>query len=255
MLFLLIRPVLLAALRDRLLLALPLFMAAAAAMASFISYASLTEQQEMRAAVAGGSVRLIVVAGLVLFVVFHVRRSFDSREVEMLLSRPISRSTYVLACMAAFGALALLMALVAVAVVAMVAAPSPLGLALWGVSLVMELWVMAAAALFFSLSLPTATVSALVCGGFYVLARMIGVVLGAAHMGDPMRILHLADRIMDYVAVVVPRLDLFGQSSWLVYGYHGGAGEAPLWLLVVHGVGYVTLLVAAAVVDLRRREF
>ena len=57
---------------------------------------------------------------------------------------------------------------------------------------------------------------------------------------------------MELISVIMPRLDLFTQTRWLVYGI---GGEVGLTSIAVQSMVYVSLLTAAAVFDIRRRKF
>ena len=90
------------ALRDRLFLAFLVLTALAAGIGMFIGGAAIVEKRELSVAYVATATRLIMVIGLVLFVCFYLRRSFESREVELMLSRPISRTAFVLAHVISF---------------------------------------------------------------------------------------------------------------------------------------------------------
>lgn len=62
----------------------------------------------------------------------------------------------------------------------------------------------------------------------------------------------IAVPLSDLVALLVPRLDLFAQTRWLVYG------PGPVDSMIVLGAQtllYVALLLLAAMFDLRRKRF
>lgn len=244
-----------AALRDRLVLVLGLLLAAAAGFAWLFGLAAALEQREMAAAVAGGTLRPLVVFGLVLYVVFRIRRGVEGGELEWTLTRPLPRHTYVLAHLSAVAGLGLGFVVIAALAVLVTADPPLIGLAWWTASLFLESILMAAVALFFALALPSAAGGVLATLGFYVLTRFLGVLLGIA-AAEPTSLLSLAaGRAMQVVALALPRLDLFGPSVWLVHGPTGADAEAGLGLLAAQSLIYTVLVTAAAVIDLNRREF
>ena len=266
----LIAYILASALRDRLFLALLVLVALAAALAVFIGDTAIVEKWELEVAYVAVATRLILVAGLVLFVCFHVRRSFENREVELILSRPISRTNYVLAYGISLVILSFLAVMIATIVIWLMARPEPGPLAQWGLSLLLECTIMVLAALFFSLALASAVTTVLACFGLYVLARMIGLLTGIAETtGGEEWHLELIARLMEAISVVIPRLDLFGQTEWLVHGIGGEGGmvalavpfvAAPVTVpiiavIVLQGLIYAPLLLTAAIFDMRRRQF
>ena len=246
--------VLMAALRDRLIISLVILVATGASLAVFIGSSAVVEKSLFAAVFTAAGLRFAGVAGLVLFIVFYMRRAFDTKDVEFLLARPLSRPAFLLSHAAAFSVLAIF---VAGAVVIAVAVMLPQGtgldaLALWGASLAVEFIIMANAALFFSMVLSSAVGGVLATGGLYVLARLMGEILGVLGVAQPLPLYSLLSYVMKTVALIVPRLDLMGQTSWLIYGVGGGVNIS---FVLMQGVIYSSLLVCAALVDLIRRQF
>lgn len=246
--------VLMSALRDRLVMALVLLCIVGAALSVFTGSAAIIEREQFSMVFAAGGLRLAGVAGLVLFIVFHMRRSFDSKDVEFLLSRPIGRVAFILSHALAFSILALLVAAaVSVSIVAVNPASMGFGHALWVTSYAVELVIMANAALFFSMVVTSAAGSAMAVFGLYILGRLMGQLLGIAGAGVEWMPFPILENAMNIVAMVTPRLDLLSQTSWLVYP--DNVGQVGLGFILVQGAFYTVLLVCAAIIDLRRRQF
>lgn len=249
----LVRYVLTAALRDRLYLAIILAIAVGASLSLFIGSAAVIESSAFVVVFCAAGLRFVAVAGLVLFVSFYIRRSFESRDAELLLSRPVSRFSFLLSHAAAFSVLAAVTALMVGTALFLMAPHKPTpGLFLWGSSMAVELVIMANAALFFAMVLGSAVAAALASGGLYVLARMIGDLLGIAQAYSAEGGSGILTQILQVISMVVPRLDLMAQSSWLVYGPEDSIG---FLFLLVQLVLYSALLIGAALVDLTRRQF
>ena len=248
--------VLMAALRDRLVLSLILLIAVGTSLAVFIGSSAVVEKGMFAVVFTGAGLRFAGVAGLVLFVVFYIRRAFDTKDVEFLLARPLSRTAFLLSHAAAFCMLAVL---VACAVTLSVLVLMPHGVArvpvlLWGTSLIAEFVIMANAALFFSMILSSAVGGILATAGLYILSRLMGEILGVLDAAQQLPLYNLLSTIMKLVSVIVPRLDLMGQTSWLLYGT---AGESAVgyYFIVGQAAVYSALLIMAALVDLMRRQF
>lgn len=268
----LVRFILTAALRDRLMITLLVMIVLGASLATFLGGASVSEEASFALVFGAGGLRFLGVIGIVLFVSFYMRRSFETKEVEFLLSRPVSRMTFLFSHALAFMLLALAVALAVAAAVFFLGKPDPGGLAAWGGSIAIELSIMAVTSLFFSLVLSSAAGSALAALGVYVLSRMIGVLIGIAALPPGNVVFLVLNKIMDAVSVIVPRLDLMGQTSWLVYGVEG-AGDVGLLLragdyartlvstlgitgfTLTQGVLFIGLLLAASAYDFSRRQF
>jgi hypothetical protein len=131
---------------------------------------------------------------------------------------------------------------------------------------------MAVASLFFSMVLSSAAGSALATLGLYVLSRLVGTLLGIAALPPDKTVYALLNNAMDIISIVIPRLDMMGQTSWLVYGVEGSGGVGYLTrsgafahMMMAHlgiegfmaaqGVLFVALLLSASAYDFMRRQF
>ncbi len=249
----LLRYILVTALRDRLFLALPVMLALGAALVIFLSGNAIIEQREMAAALFGAGSRILIIAGLVLFVCFHIRQAMTGGEIALILSRPISRGAFVLIYSASLMIVGFICVAVGIVLVWFCAQPPLYGLVVWGLSLALETMLMIMAAVFFGLILDSAVACALACLGFYVLARMSGL-LGAL-AGKAGEIGGL-DLILGYgfnlISLIIPRLDFFSRSEWLVYGWDGG--EPGLFWAVLQSLAFIPLILAAAMIDFSRKR-
>jgi ABC-type transport system involved in multi-copper enzyme maturation permease subunit len=268
----LVKYILTAAARDKLMITLLLMIALGAALAVFLGGAGITEKESFALVFGAAGLRFLSVIGVVLFCCFYMRRCFETKEVEFLLSRPISRVTFLFSHAAAFMVLALAIAAAVVAVVFFLGKPDRGGLVAWGLSIGVENIIMAVASLFFSMVLSSAAGSALATLGLYVLSRLIGTLIGIAALPPEKPVFAVLNNVMDLISVVVPRLDMMGQTSWLVYGLEGSggigylerAGSLPHQMmehlgitgfLMTQGVLFVGLLLAASSFDFTRRQF
>jgi hypothetical protein len=210
--------VLTAAVRDRLITTFVFLLLIATSMATFLGSAAVTEQDQFSLVYASGTLRFAGVLCLILFISFHIRRSFESKEVEFLLSRPISRLTFVLSHIAAFFVLAFFIAAIVAGIVFASSAPDVYGWSVWSISLFVEFAIVSILAMFFAMVLSSAAGAALACLGFYALARMMGMVLGIAVLPAEGVLDDVLGYIVELISVFIPRLDLMAQTSWLVYG-------------------------------------
>jgi hypothetical protein len=250
----LIRYVLMAALRDRLVLTLSLLIVLGSCLSVFLGSSAVVEADQFSLVFAAGGLRMAGAIGLVLFAVFHVRRSFDGKDVEFLLARPISRTAFILSLSAAFSILALILGLaVGLAIAILAGGKLGEGHFLWIFSLIMEFMIVINAALFFSMVVSSASGAAFSVIGLYVLGRLMGELLGDAQHSVGMAFAQFSRPLMNGISMFMPRIDLFAQTTWLVYP-QGGHNVGYAFILL-QGLLYSGLLVCAAVIDLRRRQF
>ncbi len=250
--FPLVRYVLMGAVRDKLVVSLLVLLALGCSLAVFVGSAAVIEKDRFALVFAAGGLRMAGVLGLVLFVVFFVRRSFDGKDVEFLLSRPISRPAFLYSYALAFSILALVLSL-GIGLCLFAVGPHLFGAGhvLWIASIAAENIIMVNTALFFSFYMSSATSAAMSTLAFYVLARMMGQLLGIV---DSSLIVDTGPMAMavQFVSVVTPRLDLLGQTSWLIYGVGEGIG---LGFVFLQGLLFCALVTLAGLLDLLKRQF
>lgn len=250
------RYVLLTAIRDRFPVAILVALVAITALGVLIAASTLAEGAQTGLAFIGEFDRAALVLGLVTFVCFHVRGLHETREIEAILSRPISRIAFVVAYYSAFAVLAAVLSLLTAPLMMAALGANGIGLAMWVASLVLEMWITLSLALFCAMALSSATAAVMVTLGFYLLGRTARFFLAIAVSGtgasDQEGINQGAHGVMAIIAAIMPRLDLFGQSRWLIYGPGGGWGVG---ILLLQTAIYVPLLLAATARDLEVRRF
>lgn len=256
-----IRYTLLTAIRDWLYLGILLLASCSIFLSIFLGSTALSEQGFMSTAYIGGSCRMIVVVGLILFVCFHVRRSFENKEVELILTRPISRVKFVLAYFTGFAILAFTMVLplgllmLAMQKIGMIWA-SPLGIFFWSASFYMECLIVMAFAFFAALMLTSAVSSVLATFAFYFLSRIFGFFL--ISMQNPASLMRgskfgmVTEQILNVIGIFIPRLDMFSKSDWLTYGVQ----DYNLFVLFYAStLIYLPFLLMMALLDFVRKQF
>ncbi|MCK5374738.1 MAG: hypothetical protein KAJ40_05595 [Alphaproteobacteria bacterium] len=241
-----------AALRDKLMLSLAIVLIVGASLATFLGSAAIVEKSQFTVIFAGASLRIVSILGLVLFVVFFIRRAFESKEIEYLLSRPVGRLSIIFSFALAFSLLCILLG-VGVGVCVYAVSPQLFGYGhiLWVGSIIVEAVIMVNIALFFSMYISSASSAAMSTLGVYVLGRLMGQLLGIvdSEIVDSHGIYSMA---MQMVSVITPRLDLLGQSSWLIYGVQDNYNFV---YALCQGAIYSLFVLLAACFDFVRREF
>lgn len=242
-----------AAIRDRLLLGLAFLLVMAASLSVFMGSAAVTEQDQFAAVFAAGSIRLMNAIGLTLFIVFFIRRCFEMRDIEFMLSRPIGRLKLVLSYSAGFSVIAVALGLVSgICIIALSPHLYSDGHLLWTLSLIVENIIVVNVALFFSMILSSAASCAFACLGYYILARMSAELLGVVEGGKNLFNSDVLEFGLQGISMLIlPRLDLLTQTSWLIYGTEG----IGLGFILMQGVFYTGVVLSAALLDMRYRQF
>lgn len=248
-----IRYILLTALRDWLFIGLAVGILLAAAISATLGGTAFLEEREMTLTFASGSSRLILMIGLIVFVCFHIRHAFDTKEIDVILSRPISRASLVVAYWLGFALVSLLLVMPVAAVIGLIGPGDAGGYVGWCLSLALEGCLVVALALFSAFTLKSAVASVLACMGFYVLSRMMAFFVMTADSS----VLHgqeyvLLKYALTAISVLVPRLDFFSKSEWLVYGFN----TSQDWMVfAIQAAIFIPLLLLASIADFRRKQF
>jgi hypothetical protein len=242
-----------AAIRDKMILALVLALAVSSSLSVFMGSVAVIEQDQFSIVFAASGIRLAVVFGLILFVVFYIRRSFDAKDIEFLLCRPLTRFQFLLSYALSFILLALIMTVAqGVCLYVLGANIFAEGQLLWLASIAAENIIMVGVALFFSMIMSSAATASMACLGFYTLTRMMGHILGVIDSDLAFPGSEILSYIMQAISIVMPRLDLMGQSSWLIYGV--GEGIDLAFVFIQAAIFSIFIFLAAAI-DLVRRQF
>lgn len=240
--------------RDRLVLSFLALLVVATCLSIFIGSTAVIEARQFTLVFSAGGLRIAGVAGIVLFVVFFIRRAFDTKDIEYLLSRPISRFSFVVSHAIACSVLAFAAATL-ISITLFIVVPNNTideGFWLWAISLITELVIMANVAFFFAMVLTSAVSSALAVFALYIMARMMGTLLGVIHAGLTFPGADIFSAVFQFVSLIVPRLDLMAQTSWLIYGVEDAIGFG---FVLTQLIVYTAMIVAATYVDLKRRQF
>lgn len=254
-----IRYTMITALRDLLFIGLLAVILIAIFVSSFLGGTALTEQHQMIISYVSGSIRLILTTGLIIFVCFHVKRLFDNKEIEFILSKPISRKSFVISYWMSFAILSLILTICVTIFVGLFTKPNFYGLLTWGSSLACENLLIVAFALVSALILKSAVASVLSTLCFYFLSRMMGFFVVA--IKNPFNInMPTANSFLEWISqwiveltsILLPRLDLFAKTKWLIYGIDK---QHELSIFLLQSLIYICLLLTMAILDFNRKQF
>jgi len=240
------------ALRTRLLILTLAFAVGGALLARFLERVAIADSDAIRTGIMASQFRVAAVVLLASFVIVsHVRESND-KGLELLLSFPIPRHVYLLGRLLGHLGCAAWLALLFALPLALFA---PLGpLLAWTLSLWFELSLIATASVFCVITLNQITAALTAVMAFYLFARALPalqLIAGSQIAVDSGTSTRLIGQVLDAIAFVTPRLDLFTRAPWLIDA-PPSAGD----VLSVAGqtATYVLLLCAASLFDLHRKN-
>jgi hypothetical protein len=220
-------------------------------LAAFLSQVALTESLALQAAIVAGVLRASAVFLVAAHVAGSVLREINDKGLELMLSLPLTRSAHYLGRLAGFAAVGAVLAVLFALPLLLWARPLAVGA--WALSLALEAALVAAAALFFSMSLAQPVPAIAATAGFYLLGRAMGTVqaIAAGPLAEDTVVQTIARWSLDAVALLFPRLDAVTRTEWLLYGLPSPAAYAT----ALGGLAlYAALLSAAGLFDFHRRS-
>ena len=241
------------AVRTRLPLLTLVLIAALLAASFFVREIAIAESARFQTAFYAAAMRFAIVFVAALYVVASIAREFQDKGLDVMLALDLPRSHYIVGKLAGFLAIAAVLACV-------VAAPLiPLAgfaaVAAWSASLALELAVVVAFSLFCAVTFNQLMPALSVVMAFYLFARALTAMrlIGANPIAGAQTLSHeVMTWLVEALALVVPALDEWTRTAWLV-------DKAAAWPsmpeIALHGALFVTIVAAAAVFDMHRKNF
>lgn len=220
--------------------------------AYFAQQLAITESARVQIVFSATASRLVAVFVLSLYILTSVVREFNDKGLELTLSFDLRRADYILGRLLGFMLIALAMALLAALPQLILA--SLTAVLQWGCSLALELVIVAALSLFCIVTFTQLLPAASFVAGFYLLARVLWAIrlISDNPIFEDGALSHqMMTWLVDALALVLPALDRFTQSAWLV---DGAAEWSAVGICAVQAMLYTALLTAAAMFDFYRRN-
>ena len=211
----------------------------------------VAESSRLQVAVLASALRLASVFLVGLYILNGLTREFNDKVAELMLSLDLPRPAYLLGKFTGFAFIALAVATIATVPVALLA-PSASALA-WGCSLGLELLIVAAVSVFCITTFTQLLSATAFVAAFYLLGRSITAIqlMSSASLVEGGAGQKAGEWLADGMAFLLPRLDTFTQTSWLI----DGVAPASLGSACAQSAIYVVLLLAAAIFDFYRKNF
>ncbi len=236
---------------NRLLLIVVLFAVLGLGIASFVAEVALTEHKEVQLSLVAAAYRFCAVFVMMVFVVSTIVREFNDKCLELYLAMPVSRTIFFVGKVVGFVISGFVLALIFSAVMLLYAEPARL--AVWCLSLTMELAIVSVFAFFAVLTFnQQITASVFITFFFYLLSRMTETIelvsqspILAETLGN-----NILEFMLDGLQLVLPGFAHFTRTDWLVYG--GGADALPGLLATT--VVYCVLIGGMAMWDFVRKN-
>jgi ABC-type transport system involved in multi-copper enzyme maturation permease subunit len=238
------------AIRDKFLIFIFAGMAGFFLVSLFIGELAITEGAITQAAILGSALRLFSVFTIGLFVITSMIREFNDKGFELILSHPVPRFSYYFGKFAGFSFVALIVAFICICCLCFYV---PFSAALiWSLSLFCELLIIISLSLLCVFSFNSITISFSIVMAFYLLSRSIEAIqlisdspiVAIGSMSHK-----FMNGLLDVIAYLIPDLNKFTQTDWLIYG-----SEYNFSMVVAQTLIYVILLSCVSLFDLYRKE-
>ena len=222
-------------------------------LASFAGTLSVTETVEIQRGILSAFLRFSGVLIICLFVLNSQVREFNDKGLELVLALPVTRTVFFFGKLAGYALTALPITLIFLATLAFYARIDQT--LLWGVSLFFEQLIIIGLSLLclFTFSQVPAAFSMVLA--IYLLGRTLSSLQLVGHgpiMPHYTTQMVFMNAMIDAIAYILPSLDRFTRSDWLMYN---SGGWADLAYVMGQGFIYLLLLSAVALIDLHRKNF
>ena len=219
----------------------------------FIESISIAEGARFQAGFYAASARLAGVFIAAVYVLVSITREFNDKGLDVLLALDLPRSHYVLGKLAGFLAIAVLIAAVMAFPLGWLA--NAAAALQWALSFAAELAIVVAFSLFCVITFNQLTPAASFVLAFYALGRALTAIrlMGAHPLSGADTLSHQVIQFtVEALALVMPALDAWTQTAWLV-------NQPASWTTLLELAGlsalYVALLAGATMFDFYRKNF
>jgi len=222
-------------------------------LAEFIGEVAITESAETKLSILSSALRFFAVLVTSLFVTMSMLREQHEKSLDLVLSLPISRASYFFGRLLGFSGVTIVVAAL-IGLCLLLYSPSQ-RVGPWVLSLACELFIVANVSIVCLFTFRQATLALSSVFGFYVLARTIGSIqlIGHGPLADPSApSQRLISGVIDTLALLLPDLDRYTSSQWLIYGAPQGS---DLVSIIGQTTIYLTLLIGVGLFDLYRKNF
>ncbi len=218
----------------------------------FIGQITIIETVAYQSSMLAAFLRLGAIYVVSLFVITSMVHEFSNHSIYLWLSLPLQRSSYFIGKFSGFALIALVTALLFG--IALLNYVPYIQVALWSLSLFCELLIVIAVSLLCVLTFHQTVQAFSMVLGFYILARSISAIQLMAQ--SSLLNLHswidqLINSLIELLAMLLPNLENFTQSEWLVY--HTGNFNNLIEILS-QTIIYVILLITMSLFDFYRKN-
>ena len=218
----------------------------------FVAEITITESRLYSLVIMSSLLRVAVIFVISLFVITSLVREITDKGMATMLSLPLPRYSYFIGKLGGFSLLAGL--LISLIFIILLCVAEPVNALVWSLSLFLEMLLVVTLSLFLLLTFQQVTAAFTAVMAFYFLCRSMSAILlinNSSLLQDQSLSHGIISILIESLAFLLPDLDRYTLSEWLVYGSYG-ANE--LFLILIQTLIYMSLLSLTALFDLYRLE-
>ena len=247
--------VILSAIRDKLFLALFMAIISLFGISNLIGFTATSEEALMQTVLFAGTSRILLIFGMIIFICFHINKSFENKEISFILSKNISREKFILSYWLGFNIISLFLIFIFSIIIFLFCNINIIGAIQWIISLIFEMAIITMFAILSSLMLQSAIFSIFISSSFYLISRLMGFFINMSivtgHNEIYNFIIESSHFILKVISSLIPRLDLYGQTKWLIYG----ADFNIFKIIIIQSIIYILIMFMMAFYDFRKKQF
>jgi len=220
--------------------------------AMFVGQVAIIETRAYQSSLLAAFLRLSGVYIISLFVISSMVHEFNDRLIYLWLSLPMQRSTYLFGKFSGFALIAFITTVFFSSALLIYVPYQQVGI--WALSFFCELLIIIAISLLCVLTFHQTVKAFSAVLGFYILARSISVIqlmVSGSLFDSASWVDQLINIIINLLAMLLPNLEFFTRSEWLVY--HTGQLEI-LSGIFIQTIIYTLLLITMSLFDLHRKN-
>ena len=247
------------AVRNRVFLGLNLFLILSIAFAIFLSTTAFVEKNQFATIYVAGISRVVMQFGLILFCCLSVNKAFENKEVEFIISKSISREKFIFGYFLGFASVAIITFIPLFLVVFLVCQINDLGFLFWSTTFIAETFLLICFAILASLVLHSNFNAIFASCGFYLISRLMAMFtmsidqsLSQVMQLQQTKLIGICKFLLQMLSAIFPRLDLFAQTKWLVYGVQD---YSFVKIVIYQFLIYLPLLIVMSFHDFRKKQF
>lgn len=247
--------VILSAIRDKFFLGLFIAIISIFGVSNLMGFTAASEEALMQSVIFAGTTRWILVFGMIIFICFNINKSFENKEISFILSKNISREKFILSYWLAFNIIGFLLLFLFSLIFFLFCENNILGTLQWIFSVQLEIMIITMFSILASFILQSAVFSVFLSSGFYIISRLMGFFINMSLItgSNPVYnfFLKFSHLLSKAVSSLIPRLDLYGQTKWLIYE----ADFNVFKVIIIQSIIYILIMFFMAFYDFKKKQF